>query len=116
MDWTAFGAIATGIASMMGIFKLSDSIKKRERERANQRHEEALANEQRHTATEHRLVLLETEFHGIAEAIRQELHRTNEALRLNNNLLEEALSAALTAVNTLSRKRSANEPKRTANK
>lgn len=106
MDWTAFGAIATGLSSFIAMFKLSDSIRKRERERANQRQEEALINQQRHAATEHRLTLLEAEFRGIAEGIRQELARTNEALKVNNDLLDSALTEALSAVKTLSRKRS----------
>lgn len=107
LDWTAFGAIATAAASILGLLKLSDSIKKRERERAYQRQEEALLNEQRHASTEQRLALLEAEFRGIAEGIRLELARTNEALKLNNSLLDSALTEAIAAVKTFSRKRPA---------
>lgn len=112
MDWSAFGAIATGLASVLAFIKLSDSVKRRERERARERHEEALVNEQRHVATEHRLALLEAEFRGIAEGIRQELLRTNEALKQNNTLLESALAEAMTALKIFARKRPVASPRK----
>lgn len=106
MDWSAFGAIATGLASVLAFIKLSDSVKRRER--AREWHE----NEQRHVATEHRLALLEAEFRGIAEGIRQELLRTNEALKQNNTLLESALAEAMTALKIFARKRPVASPRK----
>ncbi|RTL21744.1 MAG: hypothetical protein EKK55_15640 [Rhodocyclaceae bacterium] len=116
MDWSAFGAIATGLASVLAsvlaFIKLSDSVKRRERERDRERHDEALVNEQRHVATEHRLALLEAEFREIAEGIRQELLRTNEALKQNNTLLESALAEAMTALKIFARKRPVASPRK----